>query len=63
MSNKNFADDWIQTADLWCQKQPLYQLSLFWKYFVEEGNLNLNAPAKDGQIWGQNMNLIFRQII
>ena len=23
----NFADDWIRTADLWYQKQPLYQLS------------------------------------
>ena len=23
----NFADDWIRTADLWCRKQPLYQLS------------------------------------
>ena len=23
----NFADDWIQTADLWYWKQPLYQLS------------------------------------
>ena len=22
----NFSDDWIRTADLWCQKQPLYQL-------------------------------------
>ena len=22
----NFADDWIRTADLWCRKQPLYQL-------------------------------------
>ena len=22
----NFADDWIQTADLWYWKQPLYQL-------------------------------------
>ena len=22
-----FPDDWIQTADLWCRKQPLYQLS------------------------------------
>ena len=23
----NFADDWIRTADLWCRKRPLYQLS------------------------------------
>ena len=23
----NFANDWIQTADLWCLKRPLYQLS------------------------------------
>ena len=22
-----FADDWIRTTDLWCRKQPLYQLS------------------------------------
>ena len=22
----NFADDWIWTADLWCRKQPLFQL-------------------------------------
>ena len=22
-----FADDWIQTADLFCQKEPLYQVS------------------------------------
>ena len=22
-----FANDWIRTADLWCQKRPLYQLS------------------------------------
>ena len=22
----NFADDWIRTADLWCRKQPMYQL-------------------------------------
>ena len=22
-----FADDWIQTADLWNRKRPLYQLS------------------------------------
>ena len=21
------ADDWIRTADLWCRKRPLYQLS------------------------------------
>ena len=27
MCNINFADDWIQTADLWYWKQPLYQLS------------------------------------
>ena len=27
MSNINFADDWIRTADLWYQKQSLYQLS------------------------------------
>ena len=27
MFNINFADDWIQTADLWFWKQPLYQLS------------------------------------
>ena len=30
MSNKYiifFADDWIQTADLWYWKRPLYQLS------------------------------------
>ena len=25
--NINFADDWIQTADLWYQKQQIYQLS------------------------------------
>ena len=25
--NINFANDWIRTADLWCRKQPLYQLS------------------------------------
>ena len=23
----NFADDWIQTSDLWSRKRPLYQLS------------------------------------
>ena len=22
----NIANDWIQTEDLWCRKQPLYQL-------------------------------------
>ena len=27
MFNINFADDWSRTADLWYQKQPLYQLS------------------------------------
>ena len=27
MFNINFANDWIQTADLWHWKQPLYQLS------------------------------------
>ena len=27
MFNINFAYDWIQTADLWYQKPPLYQLS------------------------------------
>ena len=27
MFNINFANDWIQTADLWYRKQPLYQLS------------------------------------
>ena len=27
MFNKNFADDWIRTADLWCRKRPLFQLS------------------------------------
>ena len=26
-SNIKFADDWNQTADLWCCKEPLYQLS------------------------------------
>ena len=25
--NINFADDWIRTMDLWCQKRLLYQLS------------------------------------
>ena len=25
--NIKFADDWNQTADLWCCKEPLYQLS------------------------------------
>ena len=27
MFSKNFADDWIRTADLWCRKQPICQLS------------------------------------
>ena len=27
MLYKKFADDWIETADLWCWKQPIYQLS------------------------------------
>ena len=27
MVNKNFANDWIRTADLWFQKRPLCQLS------------------------------------
>ena len=27
MFNKNLADNWIQTADLWCWKQLLYHLS------------------------------------
>ena len=27
MFNINFEDDWIRTTDLWCRKQPLYQLS------------------------------------
>ena len=27
MFNKNFANDWIRTADLWCRKRPLYHLS------------------------------------
>ena len=27
MVNINFADDWIQTTDLWYWKQPIYQLS------------------------------------
>ena len=27
MFNINFANDWIRTADLWCRKRPLYQLS------------------------------------
>ena len=27
MFNLNFANDWIQTADHWYWKQPLYQLS------------------------------------
>ena len=27
MLNNNFADEWIQTADLWYWKRPLYQLS------------------------------------
>ena len=26
MFNMNFADHWIQTLDLWCQKQQLSQL-------------------------------------
>ena len=26
---KNFADDKIRTADLWCRKRPLYQLTMF----------------------------------
>ena len=26
-SMQKFADDWIRTADLWCWKRPLYQLS------------------------------------
>ena len=25
-SKQMFADDWIRTADLWCQKRPLYQV-------------------------------------
>ena len=35
----NFADDWIQTSDLCCQKRPLYQLSQhhcpFFYYFCQ----------------------------
>ena len=27
MSDKKFANDWIRTADLWCWKRLLYQLS------------------------------------
>ena len=27
MFNVNFTNDWIQTADLWYWKRPLYQLS------------------------------------
>ena len=27
IDRQNFADVWIQTVDLWCQKQRLYQLS------------------------------------
>ena len=27
MFNKIYADDWIQTADLWCQEKLLYELS------------------------------------
>ena len=27
MFNIYFADDWLQTVDLWNQKRPLYQLS------------------------------------
>ena len=27
MFNKDFADDWIRSADLWYWKQPFYQLS------------------------------------
>ena len=26
-SKQKFADDWFRTADLWCRKQPFYQLS------------------------------------
>ena len=27
MFDKSFANDWIRTADLWCRRRPLYQLS------------------------------------
>ena len=27
MGKTHFSNDWIQTADLWCQKRPLYQRS------------------------------------
>ena len=26
-SKLNFDDDWFRTAELWCQKRPLYQMS------------------------------------
>ena len=38
MFNINFANDWIQTADLWYQKQLLYQLSHnHWPWYVTVG--------------------------
>ena len=39
MFNMNFANDWIQTADLWSRKQPLYQLSHnHWIAYVPTAN-------------------------
>ena len=35
------ADDWIQTVDLWCRKQPLYQLYQNHKqFFLSSSNLH-----------------------
>ena len=40
-SMQKFADDWIRTADLWCWKRPLYQLS--YKHCPWDENITIEA--------------------
>jgi len=47
MSNINFADDWIQTTDLWYQKQPLYPMNLNLNHFPEHQKLRQKLKEMD----------------
>ena len=57
MGNIKFADNWIQTVDLWCQKQPPNQQShnhcpLSWMFVQSFSYPKLRVEASDCNVHG-----------
>ena len=65
---KKFVDDWIWTADLWCWKQPLYQLShnhcplklKFYYWLVELELKTIFCTLKNDFYWTKKLRALFK---